>query len=74
MATIPLTRGMVAIVDDADYEWLSKFSWHARLNTSNGVYYAARTTEKIRGQNQKTVRMQGCASIHIANFQRLAVR
>jgi len=25
--TIPLTRGMFAIVDESDYEWLAKFSW-----------------------------------------------
>jgi hypothetical protein len=26
---IPLTKGKVAIVDAADYEWLSKYKWHA---------------------------------------------
>lgn len=38
MKEIPLTRGLVALVDDADYEWLSQFKWHA---ASTG--YAART-------------------------------
>ena len=28
MKTINLTRGMVAIVDDQDYEWLSQFKWY----------------------------------------------
>jgi hypothetical protein len=35
---IPLTRGKVAIVDDADHGWLSAFKWHC---TSDG--YASRT-------------------------------
>lgn len=29
MKEIALTRGMMAIVDDADYEWLLQWSWHA---------------------------------------------
>jgi len=29
MRSIPLTRGKVAIVDDADYEFLSQSTWHA---------------------------------------------
>lgn len=37
MKEIPLTKGNSAFVDDADYEWLSQWKWHA---TSTG--YAAR--------------------------------
>lgn len=39
---IELTKGMLAKVDDADYEWLSEYSWHcvmgyaARKITING--------------------------------------
>lgn len=36
MKEIPLTKGKVAIVDDSDYEGLSKFKWHAL----NGKYAA----------------------------------
>ena len=36
---IPLTRGKVAIVDKADYDWLSRYKWHA--NKKANCYYAA---------------------------------
>ncbi len=39
--TIQLTQGQVAIVDAADYEWLSQYKWHAFCN-QGGKWYAAR--------------------------------
>jgi hypothetical protein len=36
---IALTKGKFAIVDAADYEWLSQYRWHA--TGTNGRYYAA---------------------------------
>lgn len=41
MITIPLTRGMVALIDDVDAD-LGAFRWHAR-RTASGGFYAART-------------------------------
>lgn len=29
MKTIPLTKGLSALVDDADYDWLMQWKWHA---------------------------------------------
>ena len=42
---IPLTRRMVAIVDAADYEWLSRHRWFAK--GKEGKYYAGRS---VRGK------------------------
>lgn len=38
---IPLTQGLIALVDDCDYDSLSKFKWHAQAS-HNGVFYACR--------------------------------
>lgn len=40
MQTIPLSKGMVALVDDTDYQALSKFKWYA--HRAGNRFYAAR--------------------------------
>lgn len=42
MKEIQLTRGMSALVDDADFDWLSAFSWCAN-KTNKHVWYAITT-------------------------------
>jgi hypothetical protein len=39
---IPLSRGLVALVDDEDFDALNAFRWHAITAGKNSSYYAAR--------------------------------
>lgn len=50
MAEIQLTKGYVAIVDDEDFEGLSKFKWHVACSNF-GKPYASR--KPIAGENRK---------------------
>jgi len=52
MKLIPLTRGLFAKVDDADFEWLSQFKWHTDLKPH--TCYAQRSVK--RTENGKKVR------------------
>lgn len=45
MKTIPLTKGLHAIVDDEDYDELSKHRWHVAAHQ-----YAARHTRNANGK------------------------
>lgn len=51
MKEIPLTQGLVARVDDADYSELSKFKWYAHKG------YAVRNLPGENGGNQKRIAM-----------------
>lgn len=44
MRAIPLTQGKVALVDDADYDWLMQWNWYAlkQRRKAGEVYYAVR--------------------------------
>lgn len=45
MKQIPLTKGYFALVDDADFEWLSQWKWCASVK--DGKVYAKRTSRSI---------------------------
>lgn len=38
MKTIPLTKGQVALVDDADYKWLSLVKWMTEVKSDGRMY------------------------------------
>lgn len=48
---IPLTQGKFAIVDDEDYEWLSKYKWCLFTKKNHNLQYAYRSSK----QNGKRV-------------------
>jgi hypothetical protein len=49
MKEIPLSRGMVAIVDDCDFERLSRFKWYAARGRT-GSWYARRHRPGVLGR------------------------
>lgn len=53
MKEIPLTRGYVALVDDEDYERVSRLKWHVKQQGNNDTVYAAHTDPKT----YKTIRL-----------------
>ena len=52
MKKIPLTQGMVALVDDEDYAFINSFKWYAK--ESKKSWYAVR----MKGYNKHS--MRGC--------------
>jgi hypothetical protein len=48
--SIPLTRGMAALVDEEDYERISQFKWSAQKNCN--TFYAKRNTPATNGKRQ----------------------
>jgi hypothetical protein len=54
---ILLTKGMVAQVDDEDYDQLNKFKWYAKIQGHGQSYYAARNIRISPGKPQTTIFM-----------------
>lgn len=51
---IKLTKGQFAIVDDADYEWLSQWKWYATWSNHGKRFYVVRG---IPGRNGKQCKL-----------------
>lgn len=58
MKIIPLTQGLVATIDDADYEAVSQYLWHAQK--SSKFYAKSRINKRIVGLHNF---IMGCADI-----------
>lgn len=43
MKEIPLTRGLVALIDDADFDAVSAYKWYAAHRKGGATFYARRT-------------------------------
>lgn len=52
---IPLTQGQNTIVDAADFEWLSQWTWCAHWDKSTRRFYAVRNEPRSSGHS--TIRM-----------------
>lgn len=66
MKKIPLTKGYVAIVDDEDYNELSKHKWCADNSSKTNVYALRRVGKKLsRMHNEIIGRKDGLEIDHI---------
>jgi hypothetical protein len=57
MKTIKLSQGMVALVDDEDYEKLIIHKWFVSKNNSGKIYYAHRRAKKADKRNTQQIAM-----------------
>jgi hypothetical protein len=66
---IPLTRGLFAIVDAADYGLLSQWNWHATKSQNGRTYYAKHTARDPNGKRtdikmHQVISGKGCDHIN----------
>jgi hypothetical protein len=54
---IPLTRGMVALVDDEDHDLVTAFKWHTMVATCGHRWYAVRSWRSPRPGTEYMHRM-----------------
>jgi hypothetical protein len=57
MKEIKLTRGYVAIVDDEDFERVSKIRWQSMPNRNGKIYAKGCLTAKLREEGSKPIQV-----------------
>lgn len=57
MKTIPLSRGLEAIVDDSDYEWLAQWKWCVTSPKPGRFYVVRRLPNEACGKRGKIQQM-----------------
>lgn len=55
MRELPLSKGLVALVDEADYAWASQWKWFAK--GPEGRVYAARCERGVDRLKRRTIRL-----------------
>jgi len=71
MKRIPLTQGQFALVDDADFDWLSQWNWHA-IKADNTFYASRKSPRDPITRKQTTIGMHsvllpGCPRVDHQN-------
>jgi hypothetical protein len=66
MKLIPLTRGLFAKVDAADFDWLNQWKWYA-LSSGKGRFYAARDAKK--NGSKMTILMHRVILTNLGNLE-----
>jgi len=61
---IPLTQGQFAIVDDADFDWLNQWKWHAYWNPTAHSFYAMRNSKVGELKKRRVIRMHAAIIGH----------
>lgn len=62
MKKIPLTKGLFALVDDDDFEWLNNYKWHAHKDDKTKDGYYAMRKHPDRNSTQAMHRIIMCIS------------
>jgi hypothetical protein len=54
---IELTKGFITLVDEEDFEWLSRFAWHVLPGKTISTYYARRNGKFVNSKREKSAKM-----------------
>jgi len=57
MKEIKLSKGLLALIDDEDFEYLNQWKWTASKSNKSRTYYAIRFTKVGESKEKKTIQM-----------------